>query len=127
MAQTGKRFIPTRHKTSCLQMRFSGSGARNSSPGGRKKWRTISEDATDDIAYSVCSIQWPLRGADGRSAEEASFGPRRRKRLPARGRFPRHRYDRASRPGNGIVEYDNPDRYRSADEEKTRVQRKKSD
>src|SRR6202162_4365001 len=41
MAQTGKRFIPTRHKTSCLQMRFFGSGTRNSFSGGRKKWRTI--------------------------------------------------------------------------------------
>src|SRR5689334_15726220 len=37
----GKRFTPTRHKTCCSQTQFSGSGAKNSSPAGRKKWRTI--------------------------------------------------------------------------------------
>jgi uncharacterized protein len=37
-------------------MRFSGSGTRNSSSGGRKKWRTISEDATDDVAHSVVAF-----------------------------------------------------------------------
>src|SRR6202166_5030407 len=121
MAQTGKRFIPTRHKTSCLQMPFSGSGTRNSSSGGKKKWRKMSEDATDDVAHSLCGIRWPLRGADRRSAEEASSGARRRKRLPARGCFSRHRYHRTPPQGNGIVDYDDPDRYRSADKEKTRV------
>src|SRR6202023_373183 len=94
------------------------SGTRNSSTAGRNTWRIISEDATDGVAHFLCGIQWPLRGADDRSAEEASFGPRRRKRLPARGCFPRHRYHRTPRPGNGIVDYDHPDRYRSADKEK---------
>ncbi len=58
-------------------------------------------------------------------AEEASFGPRRRKRVPARSGFPRHGYLRAPGPGNGIVDDHDPYRYRSADEEKTRVQRQK--
>src|SRR6266481_9747238 len=100
-----------------LQIPFSGLPA----PGGRKKRRTTSEDAADGMPHSLRGILQPVRGADGPSAEEAPFGPRRRKGLPARGRFPRRRYHRASRPGNEIVDGDNPDRYGGAHEEKTRV------
>jgi hypothetical protein len=57
-------------------MQFFGSGIRNNFLGGWKQWGTTSEDASDNVACCLLGTQHPLRGADGRSADEATSDTR---------------------------------------------------
>src|SRR5271167_798376 len=117
-----KRFSATPHRTSSSRTRYSGWGRSSRRLGQRT---ATNEKALHGVFRTLGCTKQLLLGADRCPSKETLADYRGGKGLPPRGRLSCHGYHRALGPRVWSVGYHHPHRYRSAHQEKTRIQRQK--